>query len=234
MKNMGIQRLTLVSPEKFPNAEATERASGADDLLANAVVTKTLEEAIADCQWVFGTSARSRTFPWPQMTPLQGTLQMIPYLQANQEVAIVFGTERSGLSNEQLQLCDFHLTIPTHPGYSSLNLSQAVQVICYEIYQQILPHIENKLRINETAFDDKASHGEINGLVQHFEETALKLNFMDARHPKKLMPRFKRLLTKAQLEKEEVNILRGFLKAVQYQLERPKSEVPESTLSKLD
>lgn len=217
MKNMGLYNLVLVSPENYPNAQATERASGADDILAKARVAPSLEEAVADCQWVYGTSARSRSFPWPQLTPVEGATQLLRQAAASESVAIVFGTERSGLSNEELQQCDYHLTIPTNPEYSSLNLSQAVQVIAYEIYKQATGKVETHIK-EAPSFTDKASHGEIMDLIAHFEETAVLLGFMDPKHPKKLMPRLKRLFAKAQLEKDEINILRGFLKAAQMQI----------------
>lgn len=215
MKNMGLTQLTLVRPEIFPHASATERASGADDVLVNAKVVQTLEEGIANCQWLFGTSARSREFPWPQMTPKQAAEKIISFTENQQEIGILFGTERSGLTNAQLQRCDFHLTIPTNPAYSSLNLSQAVQVVCYEIYQSWLTkNMQEASHPTEMLFE-KATKEEIAGLLEHFEQTAVRIGFMDPRHPKKLLPRLKRLFSKAQLEKEEINILRGFLKLVQ-------------------
>lgn len=213
MKNMGLSRLTLVAPQSFPHVEAIQRASGADDILANAKVVQTFEEAIADCQWLFGTSARSREFPWPQLTPFDGAQKVLSFTAMKQEVAIVFGTECSGLTNEQLQRCDYHLTIPTHPSYSSLNLAQAVQILSYEIYQRYLL-LSEVPSSHQPVTIDKATMDEVTGLLQHFEEMAIKIGFMHPNHPKKLIPRLKRLFSKAQLEKEEVNILRGFLKLV--------------------
>jgi tRNA (cytidine32/uridine32-2'-O)-methyltransferase len=215
MKNMGLSALTLVSPERYPDAEATSRASGADNILEHATVVTDLPAGIATCQWLFGTSARTREFPWPQMTPRQAASKIIELAQGNQKIGILFGPERAGLSNEALQHCDYHIAIPTHPDYPSLNLSQAVQILCYEIYcyaielQTSLP-----LPTNNHNFD-KATQEEMGGLLAHFEETAVKLGFMDPEHPKKLLPRLRRLFSKSQLEKDEVNILRGFLKQVQ-------------------
>ncbi len=214
MKNMGLSRLTLVSPENYPHSEATARASGADDILEHAGVVNTFEQAIADCQWVFGTSARSREFPWPQLTP-KAAAKLAMDLSKQQQVAFVFGQERAGLTNEQLQRCDYHLCIPTHPGYASLNLGAAVQVIAYEIFQAFLA--KNEAPDLQTDFAQKASMEEVKGLLDHFETVAIQVGFMDPRHPKKLLPRLKRLFTKAQLEQEEVNILRGFLKMVSKQ-----------------
>lgn len=212
MKNMGLSRLTLVAPENYPHADATSRASGADDILAQAKVVNTFEEAISDCQWILGTSARSREFPWPQLTPKEAAHKAMMLSSQEHEVAFIFGQERAGLTNEQLQRCDYHLCIPTNPEYSSLNLAAAVQVITYEIYQSFLASQKRHLSIVE--FGEKATMEEVTGLLAHFEKTAIQVGFMNPDHRKKLLPRLKRLFSKAQLEKDEVNILRGFLKQV--------------------
>lgn len=210
MKNMGLSRLHLVSPLLFPHPKANELASGADDILGNARVFETLEEAVADCHWLYGTSARQRLCPWPLVTVKEAVPAILQALNQEHQVGILFGPERTGLSNEALQRCDFHLTIPTHPIYPSLNLAQAVQIVSYEIYQATLTPDNLALPL----FGEKATAREIEGLVEHCKEAALSLGFMDPDHPKKLMPRFQRLLARAQLEKEEINILRGFLKLV--------------------
>ncbi len=213
MKNMGLTRLTLINPENYPHSDATSRASGADDILEKAVVVNTFEEAIRDCQWLFGTSARNREFPWPQLTPAMAASKVMTLAGKGAEIAIVFGTESSGLTNEQLQRCDFHISIPTDQEYASLNLAAAVQVISYEIYQSYLATIERPIETKPLQFE-KATMEEVTGLLEHFEQTAIQIGFLDPKNPKKLMPRVKRLFSKAQLEKEEVNILRGFLKMV--------------------
>lgn len=211
MKNMGLRQLTLVSPAQFPSKEATDRASGADDVLASAVIVNTLEEAISKCHWVFGTSARTREFAWPQLAPVDAARKIVEGA-LDQQVAIVFGSERAGLSNEQLQQCDFHLSIPTHPEYSSLNLAAAVQVISYEIYQQYLNSLNQETSV--PLLGSKASQEVVGGLINHFTEISLALGFMDPQNPQKLLPRVRRLFAKAQLEIEEVNILRGLFKAM--------------------
>jgi len=212
VKNMGLERLILIEPFNFPSAQATERASGADDVLANAKVCATLEEGVAECQWLFGTSARSRAFPWPQLTPKEAAQKMLEMKGRGESVGILFGPEQSGLSNEQLQHCDFHIAIPSNPEFSSLNLGSAVQIISYEIFQALQSQDAKPTPI--TDFGTKATQEEIAGLLDHFERVAVEINFLDPKHPKKLMPRLKRLFVKAQLEKEEVNLLRGFLKLV--------------------
>ncbi len=213
MKNMGLQQLVLVAPKQFPHKEALDRASGADDILENAKVVSSLHQAIADCQWVYGTSARERTFAWPQLTPKQVAEKVQQQISIDEKVAIIFGPEQSGLTNEDLQLCDYHLAIPANPEYSSLNLGQAVQIVTYEIYQAFL---DNKDSLAPTlAAPEKATAQSIAQLLAQFERVAIDLDFMDPKNPKKLLPRVQRLLAKAQLETEEVNILRGFLKRVE-------------------
>lgn len=211
MKNMGLTRLYLVEPQNYPHIEATSRASGADDILEKAVVCDIFEDAIKDCQWVFGTSARSREFPWPQLSPKAASHKAMDLSLENQ-IAFVFGQERAGMTNEQLQRCDYHLCIPTSPGYASLNLAAAVQVITYEIFQAFLA-IKEEPPLTQP-FAPKATQEEIAGLLSHFEAVSIQAGFMDPAHPKKLLPRVKRLFSKAHLEQEEINILRGFLKMV--------------------
>ena len=212
MKNMGLEQLVLIDPLIFPSVQANERASGADDVLANAKVCGSLKEGLAHCQWLFGTSARSRSFPWPQLTPFEAAQKILDLTNQQQSVGILFGTERSGLSNAQLQHCDFHISIPSNPDFSSLNLGSAVQIISYEIYQALLKSTGEK--VLPAVVRDKANHDEVIGLLEHFERVAIQIGFLDPKHPKKLLPRLKRLFVKAQLEKEEVNLLRGFLKLV--------------------
>ncbi len=208
---MGLEQLVLIEPLTFPSPQATERASGADDVLANAKICGSLEEGVAHCQWLFGTSARSRAFPWPQLTPKDAAQKILLLRAKGESVGVMFGNEQSGLSNDQLQHCDFHIAIPSNPEFSSLNLGSAVQIISYEIYQAILNQSEAKAT-PITDFGVKATQEEVAGLLEHFEQTAVEIGFLDPKHPKKLLPRLKRLFVKAQLEKEEVNLLRGFLK----------------------
>jgi tRNA (cytidine32/uridine32-2'-O)-methyltransferase len=214
MKNMGLNQLALVSPQSFPHHTATERAAGAADVLENALITDNIEQAIGNCQWVFGTSAREREFPWPQLTPKLAADKIHQCTESAQKVAVIFGTETSGLPNDLLQRCDYHISIPTHPTYSSLNLGAAVQVIAYEIYQKTLEGEE----FAEKWVGEKATASDLLGLLAHFTQISVALNFMDPQYPKKLLARIRRLFARTQLEKEEINILRGFLKAVQSRL----------------
>ena len=138
MKTMGLEQLALVAPRHFPSAECTARAAGADDVLARARVFSSVEEAVADCELVFGTSARTRSIAWPEVTPETAAAQVIDHAGAGSGAAVLFGRESSGLSNEELETCHAMIRIPTNAEFASLNLAQAVQIICYEIGKQRL------------------------------------------------------------------------------------------------
>lgn len=211
MKNMGLSQLVLVAPKDFPSAEATARASGADDILAQAIVCETLEEAIAPCEQVFATSARERHLPWPLCTPRECVAQIQSKGWAR--VAIVFGHERSGLSNDQLALAHQHVHIPTVESFSSLNLAQAVGVIAYELG---LCREQAAAKVSEER--ERVTAGELQGLIDHFETIMTEVGFLNPDHPKLLMRRLRRLYHRAELDKTELNILRGLLSAVGHKL----------------
>lgn len=210
MKNMALSELVLVSPKSFPSQQATDRASGADEILDNAKIVTTLEAAVSDCQWVYGTSGRVRSFPWPQLTPKAAAEDLVQKVNQANKVAVVFGNEQSGLSNEELQLCHAHIAIPANPDFASLNIACAVQIIAYEIYVQQTQGML-KMPFPEEA---RASHGAVQGLLEHWIAVAEQVGFLDPAHPKKFIPRLQKLFNKSQLTPEEVHLLRGFLKAV--------------------
>ncbi len=212
MKTMGLLRLVLVSPKQFPSAEATSRASGADDVLHVAEVVETYREALRGCGLVLGTSARSRTIVWPQLNPRQCAELAVAHA-ADSDIALVFGREHSGLTNEELDHCHYLVQIPANPDYSSLNLGAAVQVLAYELRAAVLSVKE--IKPVAEARDRLATAEEMEGFMGHLEEVAHGLGFLNPAQPRLLMRRLRRLFNRAQLEKAEVNILRGFLKAVQ-------------------
>lgn len=213
MKNMGLLRLLLVAPHDYPSAEATARASGADDVLATAQVVDTLEEAIADCALVVGASARSRTIPWPVLEPRTCAAHMID-VAASQEVALVMGRERTGLTNSELERCQYHVHIPANPDYSSLNLAAATQVLVYELRMAALQQTRVPVQTGHT--DSPAvTAAELDGLYAHLEQTLIELDFLDPTNPRQLMRRLRRLFNRAGLEQMELNILRGILTAAQ-------------------
>lgn len=209
MKTMGQRSLYLVNPKIFPSAEVTARAAGADDLLAEAVVCETLPEAIKDCVYVVGTTARSRRIPWPVMTPREGTGKILQAAQTG-NVAILFGRENSGLDNEELELCNLVLRIPANPDYSSLNIASAVQIICYEIMQSTLPET-----LQEKQEAPPATAEEMQQFYRHFEEVMTETGFYNPEKPRRLIRRIKRLFNRVQADQKEINMLRGFLAGVQ-------------------
>ncbi len=210
MKNMCVERLYLVKPKDFPCAEATARASGADDVLANTVVCDNLEQALVGCHFVVGSSARSRSISWPVEEPRQMAAHVIQESQQG-DVALVFGREDSGLTNEELEKCHYLVHIPTNPDYSSLNLAAAVQVLCYEL-MLFSPAKNNSF---EEEVRDLAPADEMESFFVHLEQTLVELAFLDANHPRKLMRRLRRFFNRARPDKTEMNILRGVLSAAQ-------------------
>lgn len=214
MKTMGLNSLYLVNPKSFPDYKAKEMAAGADDVLEQAVVTSTIEEALAGCQLILATSARPRGLSLPGLLPVSGA-ELIGKQADDTQVAIVFGREHAGLTNEELLKCHYHINIPSNPDYSSLNLSQAVQIIAYEIRMNLLaPKAEVSLRR-----DEYATANEIEQFYDHLKEVFIEIQFLKASNPRRLMQRVRRLFNRVILEKMEVSILRGMLSQVQKSLE---------------
>ena len=209
MKNMGLSDLALVNPLHFPHDDATARASGATDILENSKVTTTLEEALTDCVYVAGASARSRTINWPSMGPRDCAERMISESQ-NGTVAAVFGPEKSGLHNDDLDLCHTLLTIPTDPGFSSLNVAMAVQVLAYELR---VASMFDAGPVFETEAPP-ATGEEMDNFYAHLEQVLEDIRFLDPENPRHLMRRLRRLFIRARPDKNEVNILRGILTAI--------------------
>lgn len=211
MKNMGLSSLSLVAPEQFPHKDATVRASGADDLLAHAALHDDLPSAIAKCDWVFGASARSRSL----MVPLCDAREAAEKIASatHRKVAIVFGRENSGLTNEELSLCHHHIHIPTVENFSSLNLAQAVQLVAYELRMTQQQKIAQKTDPEEAV----ANSEQLQGFYTHLFDTMTQVNFLDPNHPKLLMRRMQRLFNRAEVSDTEINILRGFLSAINRQ-----------------
>lgn len=219
MKNMGLSQLVLVDPERFPDPEASSRASGADDILANARVVATLEEALADCLLVLGTSARDRRIPWPVVDPREAADKVLDQLEspAGGPVALVFGREHSGLTSEELQRCRYHVHIPSDPDFSSLNLAAAVQVLSYELRMQSLGRQGLSTTFAKPAAEEEppVTAEQMELFYQHLEQVMVEIGFLDPRQPKKLMSRLRRLYERGQPNQVEMNILRGILTETQ-------------------
>lgn len=223
MKTMGLSNLVLVAPKAFPSDDATALAAGAADVLAQAVVVDTLQDAIADCQLVFGTSARSRTIPWPLLDARDATKLAIDSA-ANQQIAIVFGREDRGLTNEELALCNYHLTIPCNDSYGVLNVAAAIQVVCYELRMHALSfantpsHATEQMPLNPISMDwdePLVSQQQMEQFYPHMEAMLADLDFLDPANPRVLPLRMRRLFGRTRLDRVEYNLLRGIFARVQ-------------------
>ena len=212
MKTMGLTNLWLVNPLVKPDSQAIALAAGASDVIGNAQIVDTLDEALAGCSLVVGTSARSRTLPWPMLDPRECGLKSIAEGQ-HAPVALVYGRERVGLTNDELQKCHYHVAIAANPEYSSLNLAMAVQVIAYEVRMAWLATQEQQVEPKEeTAYplvDD------LERFYGHLEQTLLSTGFIREGHPGQVMNKLRRLFTRARPESQELNILRGILASIE-------------------
>ncbi len=218
MKNMGLSDLVLVDPRYFPHEEATARASGAEDILAAARVVDTLDEALVDCHFAAGASARSRAIEWPTLEPRECADRLINESSAG-TVAVVMGPEKSGLSNEHLDRCQVLLTIPTDPGFSSLNIAMAVQVISYELR---LARLETPQPAEPEV--PPATAEEMEYFYRHLESVITATGFLDPDSPRTLMRRLRRLYIKAEPDQNEINILRGILTSFEQSLNKESGE----------
>ena len=207
MKTMNLAHLYLVDPWHFPHADATARASGADDILEQAVVVPTLDAALEECGLIIGTSARQRYIDTPLLTPRECAYKLQQESQQH-PVALVFGREKTGLTNDELLRCHYHVNIPTNPEYSSLNVAAAVQILAYEI---------NSLRAEPLAIteDNKVTAAEMELFYTHLEQTLTDLEFLNPAQPRQLMRRLRRLFNRVRIEETEMHILRGILAAAQ-------------------
>lgn len=212
MKNMGLSRLCLVAPTDYPSPEAEARAVGAADVLEAATICKDLDEAIGECHFVVGTTARSRRIEWPFMEPAEAAVRLIHEARRG-PVALLFGQERSGLTNTELDRCQVLVHIPANPAYSSLNLASAVQILSYEIYKAATAGVPQT-----SLLDPPATQEEMNHFYEHLEKVLEKLGFLDPNNPRLLMRRLRRLFNRIQPDKNEANILRGILTAIEQKL----------------
>ena len=210
MKVMCLEHLFLVQPETYPSAEATALASGADDVLVRANVCDSLDQALQDCSLVVGASARLRSLQWPQLNARE-TARLVVEQPVGAATAIVFGREHSGLTNAELERCHYLMHIPSNPAYSSLNLAAAVQVVAYEL---MMTRYEATV-VDETQAEPAATAAEMNNFYEHMYKTLLDIGFLDPENPRQLMRRLKRLFNRAHPDKNEINILRGILTAIE-------------------
>ncbi len=210
MKNMGLRDLALVKPKKFPHAEATARASGADDVLARATVCDSLAEALEPCSYAVAASARRRTISWPEYEPREAAGVLHEHNREGR-TAIVFGPETSGLCNEDLALCQALVCIPSDPEFPSLNLAMAVQLLSYELR---LAQPEREPTLSQAREVPLATHKELESFYGHLEKVLTESGFIDSRNPRHLMRRLRRLFARSLPDQNEINILRGILAAL--------------------
>ena len=211
IKTMGLHRLVLVAPQKFPHNEADMMAAGAEDVLNAAVEVETLAEAVADCRLVLGCTARSRRVQLRELRPREAAASVRAEARAGGEVALVFGRERTGLENHELQLCHAAVHIPANPDYSSLNLAAAVQVLAYEVRLALLGEGAAPLPMIASGNPDAVPHAELEGFFAQLADTLEAIDFHKGRAPDSAMRKLRRLFVRTGLDQKEVRLLRGIL-----------------------
>lgn len=220
MKTMGLSRLTLVNPKCFPDAEAVARAVGADDVLERATVCASLDDALAGTVFAVAVSARQRSIGPEPLPARQAAPEILALTENGGEVALVFGNETAGLSNAEVQRCQRTVFIPANPDYTSLNLGSAVQLLCYELR---LAAFDGRPPLVSKAIpfaSPRATNDDVERYYAHLESLMIVTGFLDPQQPKRLMPKLRRLFGRAELERDEVNILRGILDAVEKKIAR--------------
>ena len=218
IKTMGFSRMILVSPKEFPSETAFFRAKAATDVLEKIEIFPNLKSAISDFELVIGTSARNRKVPWPMINSKKAAQQIIAITKrGKQKIALVFGREDRGLTNEELGLCNLHVHIPASKDYSSLNLAQAVQIIAYEIRMQSL----SDKKLKEQEWDvPLAKNEEIENLINHFENLMNELDFYEIDNPRKLLTRMRRFFKRSKIDHLEANVFRGVISSIQKNLKK--------------
>ncbi|NWK73100.1 RNA methyltransferase [Acinetobacter sp. SwsAc6] len=226
MKTMGLVKLVLVAPKTYPHPDIDALAAGATDLIEQIEIVETLEDAIKDCHIVFGTSARSRTIPWPLLDArLAAELSLKAVATQQQEVAVIFGREDRGLTNEELAMANYHVTIPVNTDYGVLNVAQAIQVICYEMRMAAMEFTakiadpEAKMHVTDDVdmqWDEPlVTHEQMEQFYPHIEKMLADIEFMDPKNPRLLPLRLRRLFGRIQLDRMEYHLLRGIFSRVQ-------------------
>ena len=218
IKTMGLKHLDLVSPKEFPSDEAFYRSKAAKDILEKASIYETLLESVKECELVIGTSARNRKVPWPVLNPKNAAEEINVAVKSNSKVAIVFGREDRGLTNEELGLCNLHVHIPTNEEYTSLNLAQAVQIVTYEIRMNFM-ELET-LKSDQEWDVELASAEQTERLIEHMDELMKEVEFYDTENPRKLLMRVRRFFKRSGIDVMETNIFRGLFSTIQKKLNK--------------
>ena len=227
MKTMGLSKLVLVAPKTYPHPDIDALAAGAQDLIEQIEIVETLKQAIQHCHLVFGTSARSRTIPWPLLDVRPAAKEALQAASQQQNIAIVFGREDRGLTNEELALANYHLTIPVNPEYGVLNVAQAIQVICYELRMAALEqntqqmtvvpddHMQLKQQQSMEWDEPLVTQKQMEEFYPHLEKMLTEIEFLDPNNPRLLPLRLRRLFGRIQLDRMEYHLLRGIFSRVQ-------------------
>lgn len=213
MKTMGLSRMVLVAPKCDVDEQAIAMASGAADVLEAAQVVESLGDAVSDCGFVVGSSARSRNLPWPLVDPREMAVQA-RHCPAGTNIALLLGRERSGLTNEELAHCHCHVNIPANPDYASLNVAAAVQLFSYELRMAAKVEQQDSPKWGVEWDQPLATGEQLEGLFEHWQRVLVDIDFLDPANPRLLMSKLRRLILRAQPDEVETNILRGMLSHV--------------------
>ena len=213
MKTMGLSRLSLVNPKDFPSGDANALSGNARDVLDAAIIYPNLDAAIKESTFVYATSARNRSINWPTVNPEEAADKILNQVAGNKEISIIFGREDRGLTNEELQLANFHLEIPANPDYPVLNIAMSVQIVTYELFKN-----RNTSQDREWRDYPEINSEDLQRLIDHFVETSIDLEMIDPKNPSQIIARIKRMFSRLQPDSMEGNYLRGFLTAVNKRL----------------
>ena len=213
MKTMGLSKLSLVNPKDFPSGDANALSGNARDVLDTAIIYPNLKAAIKDSTFVYATSARNRSINWPTVNPEEAADKILNQVAGNKEISIIFGREDRGLTNEELQLANFHLEIPANPDYPVLNIAMSVQIVTYELFKN-----RNTSQDREWRDYPEINSEDLQRLIDHFVETSVDLEMIDPKNPSQIIARIKRMFSRLQPDSMEGNYLRGFLTAVNKRL----------------
>tara|TARA_S200000501_G_scaffold123986_1_gene117026 strand:+ start:450 stop:1175 length:726 start_codon:yes stop_codon:yes gene_type:complete len=213
MKTMGLSRLSLVNPKDFPSGDANALSGNARDVLDAAIIYPNLDAAIKESTFVYATSARNRSINWPTVNPEEAADRILDQVAGDKEISIIFGREDRGLTNEELQLANFHLEIPANPDYPVLNIAMSVQIVTYELFKNI-----NTSQDREWRDYPEINSEDLQRLIDHFVETSIDLEMIDPKNPSQIIARIKRMFSRLQPDSMEGNYLRGFLTAVNKRL----------------
>ena len=213
MKTMGLSKLSLVNPKDFPSGDANALSGNARDVLDAAIIYPNLDAAIKESTFVYATSARNRSINWPTVNPEEAADRILDQVAGNKEISIIFGREDRGLTNEELQLANFHLEIPANPDYPVLNIAMSVQIVTYELFKN-----RNTSQDREWRDYPEINSEDLQRLIDHFVETSIDLEMIDPKNPSQIIARIKRMFSRLQPDSMEGNYLRGFLTAVNKRL----------------